>query len=465
MFGFSASSCKLKNDTEDFWPSEVYNSSYMVRKSKKILFVLNFQEYFRNYIDSQALSKISKNCAFLVSNKIFDLQIKKLGENKTIRYEYSKEKSKLHWHLFNINTKKFTNKSKTFEFRFARLNRQMQRIYTFAALPVIYNLTKAIILWRTNDQKLRIIIKRLKPDIILLPSSGYEGENFEIIKIAKEEKIPTLMLVDNWDNLCSKTILTRKPDYMAVWGKQTKEHAIRIHGMNQNNVFVLGTPRFIQYFKPNKNKLKSPYPFDYALFAGNALAFDELTTLRELDKHIEKTKQKLTIIYRPHPWRHPRRCTDTFFEYDFKHIKLDDDAKKYYKRELGDNYSPPLAYYPKLLANMEFMICPLSTMLIEGLLFYKPVYVLTYDDGIHYTNPKNAFFYYEHFKDIEKLPNLTIIDNFKNLDQIVRLKSTKTRASENIKNLDYYISQDTANYPYRLAELVNLITEKGNNEA
>ena len=114
---------------------------------------------------------------------------------------------------------------------------------------------------------------------------------------------------------------------------------------------------------------------------------------------------------------------------------------------------------------MEFMICPLSTMLIEGLLFYKPVYVLTYDDGIHYTNPKNAFFYYEHFKDIEKLPNLTIIDNFKNLDQIVRLKSTKTRASENIKNLDYYISQDTANYPYRLAELVNLITEKGNNEA
>src|SRR3989304_520144 len=97
------------------------------KEHRKILFVLNFQEYFRNYINSQALSKIQKNCVFLISSKITDQQAKQLGKNKAIHYDYPQEKSKLHWHLFNINTKKFIKKSKTFEFRFSRLNRQMQR--------------------------------------------------------------------------------------------------------------------------------------------------------------------------------------------------------------------------------------------------------------------------------------------------------------------------------------------------
>lgn len=429
---------------------------------KRILFVLNSQEYFRNYIDSQALSKISNNCIFLVSDKITDQQIKRLGRSKVIHYNYPQEKSKLHWHLFNINTKKFIKKSKTFEFRFARLNNKLQRIYTFVAMPVIYYLTKTIILWRTDDKKLRSIIKGSKPDLIILPSSGYEGESFEIIKIAKEEKIPTLMLVDNWDNLCSKTVLTRKPDFLTVWGEQTKEHAQRIHGMNKNRVFVLGTPRFIQYFKKSDKNFSSPYPFPYALFAGNALPFDELTTLKKLDDLIDKNKQNFTIIYRPHPWRQRRLCADTFFDYDFKHVKLDEDAKKYYKRDLGDDYSPALEYYPKLLANMQFMVCPLSTMLVEGLLFDKPVFVLTYDDGVHFTNPKNAYKYYEHFKGIEKLRNLTIIDKFENLNRIITFKQNGKTANKRLRSLDYFISAETARYPLRIKTLIERIVKQEN---
>ena len=436
----------------------------MNSKSNKILFVLNYQEYFRNYIDSQALSKIEKGCVFLISSNISNQQAKQLGKNKIIRYDYPKDKSMLHWHLFNINTKKFIKRSKTFQFRFARLNKQMQRIYSFGALPLIYDLIKTIILWRTYDNKLAKIIKKIKPDIILLPSSGYEGETFELIKIAKNEKNPTLMLVDNWDNLCSKTILTRKPNYMTVWGEQTKEHAIRIHKMEKDKIFVLGTPRFTNYFKVKEKKPPTLYPFKYALFAGNALAFDELTTLHKLDRLIEKSKRDLTIIYRPHPWRHPRRCADTFFEYDFKNVKLDLAARNYYKKELGDNYSPPLSDYPKLLANMEFMICPLSTMLVEGLLFKKRVFVLTYDDGVHFTNPKNAFNYYEHFEGIEKLQNVTIIDKFTNLSQITQLKNGRKRYTEGSKILDYYISPETVNYSLRLKEIVGRIIEQQYNE-
>ena len=431
-------------------------------KSKSILFLLGSQQYFRNYIETGALSKIRNCCEYLVNSNISGKQIEKLGQYKVARYDYPARKARLHEHLFNINTRKFINRSKTFKFRFLRIS-SLKTVYTILALPIIYSVTRAIILALTRDEKLSKLITKINPELILMPSSGYEGEAFEIIKIAKDKKIPTLMLVDNWDNLCSKTILTRKPDFMAVWGRQTKEHAMRIHSMKSNQVIILGTPRFIQYFSTNGKKPSSVYPFKYALFAGNALAFDELATLRVLDKLIDKHLLNLTIIYRPHPWRHPRKCADTFFEYDFKHVKLDEDAKNYYKRELGDSYAPDLNYYPRLLANMEFMICPLSTMLIEGLLFDKKVFVLAYDDGIHLTNPKNAFKYYEHFEGIGKLANVTIIDTFDSLVKITNHGTRKNNIRENERaSLDYYIASDTANYQLNLQKITDKIMASWN---
>ena len=432
-------------------------------KPRRILFVLSNQQYFRNYIESKALSKIKIDCVFLVSNNISRRQIRKLGKNKIYVYNYPVKKTDLHQYLFNINTKKFINRSRTFEFRYKRISSKFKILYAVFASPVIYHIVKTIILTLTQDNNLSRVIAKVNPNLILIPSSGYEGGAFEIIKIANDRKIPTLMLIDNWDNLCSKKILTRKPNFMSAWGRQTKKHAIRIHGMKSDQIFILGTPRFIQYFNARDKKPPSLYPFKYALFAGNALAFDELTTLREIDRLIEKGGQELTIIYRPHPWRHPRLSPDTFFDFDFKHVKLDEDAKKYYKRELGDSYAPDLSYYPKLLANMQFMICPLSTMLVEGLLFDKRVFILTYDDGIHFTNPKNAFKYYEHFEGIGRLANVTIIDTF---DSLVKIADHGTRKN-NISNrgsvaLDYYITSDTANYQSNLKKITDKIMDSWN---
>ena len=425
--------------------------------SKKILFVLNSADYFRNYIDSGALKEIIQDCFFLVGSQITDKQVKMLGKNKVFRYEFPKNKSDLHSHLFNINTKKYINRSKTFKFRFIRISsNRMRQIYSLLAMPVIYQIAKLAILSFSFDKQLENLIKKINPNLIVIPSSSYEGESFEIIKIANKYGIKTLMLIDNWDNLCSKTVLTRKPDYMTVWGEQTKEHAQRIQKMDKNKVFTLGTPRFIHYFRAQKVKPASPYKFKYALFAGNALAFDEISALKTMDKLVDKYAKDLTIIYRPHPWRHPRKCADTFFEYEYKHVKLDNDAKKYYKKELGDSYAPNLSYYPKLLANMQFMISPLSTMLIEGLLFDKKVFVLTYDDGLHFTSPKNAYRYYEHFKGINQLNGISIIDQINKLSTIFKNKNEPISPDLKI-DLDYFITNDTKYYPEKLKKSVEKI--------
>lgn len=426
--------------------------------NQKILFVLNTQEYFRNYITSGTLSAIKKWCWFLVDKKVTG-PIANVGGERIIPYTYPADKARLHWHLLNMNMVKFMSRSKTFKFRFMRLSRRYQLQYKFLATPLLYDLVKFYILKKVGDQELEQIISKLGPSLILIPTSGYEGLTFEIIKIAKKLGIPTCLLIDNWDNLCSKTIFTRKPDYLAVWGQQSVEMAERIHDFDKEKIFILGTPRFIQYFR-NTKALPSPYPFRFALFAGNAIPFDEISTLKKIDQIIENSNQDIKIVYRPHPWRHPRRCFDTFFEYDFKNVILDTDARRYYKKE-SDNFSPALSYYPKLLANCQYMICPLSTMLIEGLFFNKKVFVLTYDDGIHFTNPKNAYRYYEHFQGIDNLENVIIIDKFENLNLI--LKDQIVQKGRRSSNLNYYITNDTKNYPKNLKLMADKIINEWNN--
>ncbi|MCR4324848.1 MAG: hypothetical protein NUV69_04150 [Candidatus Curtissbacteria bacterium] len=429
-----------------------------------IVFVINTNEYYRNYITSNCLSEIKADCTFLLNKDLTRKQIPQAKRDRVLEFSYSKEKARLHFHLFNTNTRRYGNRSLTFKFRFMRLPKFLKIKYSLLSFPVIYDLFKLYVFLGTKDKELEELIEKTKPSLILIPSSGFEGVTFEFIRIAKKYQIPVCLLIDNWDNLCSKTIFTRRPDYLAVWGKQSVEHTMRIHNVDRERVFVLGTPRFESYFRQRSEKLPSPYPFRFALFSGNAIPFDEISTLRELDGIISHLEDQIKIVYRPHPWRHPRKSFDTFFDWDFKNVILDTDARAYYKRE-QNNIIPGLDYYPRLLSNMEFMICPLSTMLIEGLIFNKKVFVITYDDGIHLTSPKNAFKYYEHFRKIEQLPNVIIVDKIEKLKYIFNnpnISNAKVNSKSKYSNLNYYLSEDTRNYSLNLKRLCETIIQKEN---
>jgi hypothetical protein len=434
----------------------------MSNQNKKILFVVSSIEYYRNFITTTALDGIKQNCVFLVHAPLSGKSFPGISRDRIFSYQYPDQKKVYYKHVFNINMWKFRKKSTSFEFRFfSRLKKRLKIIYKILSLPIIYHLVQYYFLHKAKDPALYELVEKINPALILIPSSGYDGLSFELIEIAKKKGIKSCMLIDNWDNLSSKTIFTRKPDFMTVWGKQAREDAKRIHDMKDEQIFELGTPRFINY-NPQKTKgLTSPYPFRYALFAGNALPFDELSALRAIDKIISDKNLDIKIVYRPHPWRKHRKSADTFFGYDFKNVIIDEQAKTYYKRdemdEYNDIYMPDLNYYPRLLSNMEFMICPLSTMIIEGLFFNKNVAVLIYDDGIHLTNPKACYKYYEHFRGIDKLKNILLIDDINSIKDIFELKpAVASRGPE----LDYFITPRVFDYPLVLKETVDKILRK-----
>jgi hypothetical protein len=123
-------------------------------------------------------------------------------------------------------------------------------------------------------------------NLVVIPSSAYEYQTSLILANAKKSNTKSLLLVDNWDNLSSKSILWEKPDLLACWGDQSKKHAIEIQGMPENAVVTIGTPRIDQYFFCRMNKFVNRYGISYILFLGSSLPYDEVGFLKKIDLEI-----------------------------------------------------------------------------------------------------------------------------------------------------------------------------------
>ena len=144
---------------------------------------------------------------------------------------------------------------------------------------------------------------KINPDLVIFPMQDSHILSFDLIRLSKKSK--SLALIDNWDNLSSRGTYSIKPDYISVWGKQTKKHAIKYHNYNSQKIFLAGTPRFEEYFKLRNKKIKSTFPFRYILFLESFGNYNNTEFLDELDNIIKRNKiwKDLKIIYRPHPWQ------------------------------------------------------------------------------------------------------------------------------------------------------------------
>ena len=61
-------------------------------------------------------------------------------------------------------------------------------------------------------------VKKLKPDLVVYPTNAFEPL-FQKYQLFVKNKYKSYFLIDNWDNLSSKSILINQPDYISVWGK------------------------------------------------------------------------------------------------------------------------------------------------------------------------------------------------------------------------------------------------------
>jgi len=436
---------------------------------KKILIYIDDDVYIRNYFTYDSFKLPKYDVVFYANRSVTRKYFLESLPNFKGYTNTSAWRTILRFNLqCNLQMMKYINRSKSFRFRLNRYPPRVKYLLKILNLPIIRNIAMITIhvLLGANRQ-IKAILKKERPDLVIIPSQIVDATSLDIIHLCNEMSIKTLSLIDGWDNISSKTIFPDLPTYLGVWGEQSRDHAVKIQGIKKSKIFSVGTPRFEPYLRKQRT-LKKPYDFNYVLFTGCSLAFDELSALKSLDLCLTKNGIKdVKIVYRPHPWRQKRKCFDYFIEADFKHVVMDQQIKEYYYylKHMGTIYAtalqPPLEYYPGLLKNALFTISPLTTMIIEAAIMNKYVLTLAYDDGYHYTNPKNALQYYEHFKGIEEVSAFKFCYDSKDLSTIFLslLKSMrgKTVLSNFHKEIDYYISLYPDKYSKKLQEIISRI--------
>jgi hypothetical protein len=455
---------------------------------KKIIFVIDNDLYIRNYIDTKVTNFLSKNFKlYFIANhsirnkkKIYNLK-NFLGFFKYSSFLENKINIILRQKLWALSKKSKTIKFKVkLYLRFIKYFEQKKNINYYFKLPLflisylkrllIYFYDTSILFryirflyekFIPKNDHLDFFLNKINPDLIILPSSNDTVCKYDLMKLTKNKKTKILCLIDNWDNISSKSAVTQDNFYYGVWGQQSKEHATYIHGIKRNKIFNIGTPRFENYFHLRNKKINNSFNFKYILFLESSCRYLSETQLVPLINNIlEKNKEfkHFKLIYRPHPWRQASQLIN--FQ-GLNKIVLDPQLSSMYKKKkLGLSFQPDLAYYPGLIKNAEFVISGPTTMVIESLILNKLTLLLNFDDKNNFYNPRSAIRNFQHFDGIQKIKLIKLNNQKDRLehDMLNCLLYNKKINNINVsKELKYYLYSDSKTYNRRLKEVVNKI--------
>ena len=364
-------------------------------------------------------------------------------------------------HLWICELFKMVNRrrSRSMRIRVDSMSRRSWIKGRIAALPGVRHVLVAYLLRRMGrNAALRKTVETCAPDLVVAPTAGNDLLVHDLVREARSLGIPSLLLVNGWDNLASKATFTTRPDFIGVWGEQSVEHAVRIHRFAPDQVFPLGVPTFQRYFEFDPALSASPYPFRYVLFAGCAVPFDERTALRAMDDAlVAHGIEDVRVVYRPHPWRVPRAVDDSVREEDFRYLTIDAQVRQSYVGATGpvgpEEFLPELGYYPGLIGNAEFVVCPLSTMVVEAAILERRVLVLAYDDHVH-DLPPSVIAQFEHFDGIDTIDGFERVDRLEDLGAMFITMLDGAQAVSLRGQIRPWLYYDDATYGQRLAALV-----------
>ena len=116
--------------------------------------------------------------------------------------------------------------------------------YSSIASKIFISILKKFL---TINRSFEDFINREKPDLILIPTNGFYSFELDIEYTLHKLGKKYISLVDNWDNLSSKTILIYKANHYGVWGDQNRMHAHEIQNISPDKTTSIGTPRYEIY--------------------------------------------------------------------------------------------------------------------------------------------------------------------------------------------------------------------------
>lgn len=385
--------------------------------------------------------------------------------------------------LFDVSCALYQDRSPSFRVRYRELTREdPQRYARLEKLvrPGVYERHREAVEERMGlHPEILSVTLRERPDFFVLPSALLDAVTDDVLQIAAKLSIPTLLLVAGWDNPSSKGLVYHHPTLMGVWGEQSLRHAVEVQGLDPDRVHVVGAPHYERYRASDnaeRHRLRASWGATegetLALFGGTLRLFDETQLLREVDEAIEfGALPSMRVIYRPHPYRDSRSSEDSYFDHAWRHVILDPDMEKAYRATKERRIQPldprsflgRLHHLTELYRTVDVLICPMSTILLEAMLFGVPVMAVAFGDGKHSWSADKASRML-HFQELYEVPGIIVCRDrssfFADVRRLVDGVGNRELGESLRASTRYFVYQDGRSYAERLASLVDVMLSR-----
>ena len=272
---------------------------------------------------------------------------------------------------------------------------------------VMYFFPPFRILSRRNRQKLENG-HRLPPQIangnfdwLVVPCNALNELMNDYLSHAKQIGLRSLLAIDNWDNLTSKSAFVVQPDVVTVMGAKCVQYAVVIHDSNPKTVLPIGLPRFDVYrsLKKNGGAAKNSAT-KRVLYAGFSLAHSEKRVVDALANYLDAKYGPGVVVvhYRPHPLGVPR-----IDDYEIKNVHV-------VVTEHGELSRTGLPHmddeFINALTEADVVVGAPTTLMLEAMLVGRPCVLDITSDKFHRTTAGNAARRYTHMKDLVAVSEL-----------------------------------------------------------
>lgn len=450
---------------------------------QSLVILISNENYLRNWIQAGAFSKLADayNVHYVVAKDYWDPErIKDFGVEKFDIVSQSSYRKFFLRRLLTVTMFKHFKKSPAFEVKLRYIKPHLQWLYKFLASPIVFDVFLAFIkILLPKWGEFSRILRSHKPTAVIAPSLAGDSFTIDMTYTAKAMGVKSILLINSWDNLVSKGVLPMPPDCLVVWGDQGKSQAISIQGVPADRIKTLGLARFEPYFKEigleNKWFIHEfngiPKDKKIILYAATALPFDDMSVLEVLDTEISLNSDlcDYVILFRPHPEMMKRVSERDFNDCDFKNVFIDRQVGNFYRSRFqaaSDDFpsfinNAALEYYPLLLKSVSCVVCPPTTLALEGALNGSPCLVIGYSDGKNTKLSPDQICKYGFMSDLLAMPGVipcfredSLQESFKNLIEISLNSEARSTLVNSTRGIVY---RDDIPYAGRLLKLVHEI--------
>ncbi len=296
------------------------------------------------------------------------------------------------------------------------------------------------------DRKTYVLPKEINRDLdlFILTSSGREQRNYTLIKSLRQENICTLLSIQNWDNLYSKTVIITEPDYLFVSGVHCVSAMPKIQKLSSCLIVPVGLPRFNPYRNINSKLIQNKNQVFKILYLGFSPPHNEVNLLNILYHELNKLnlQHQFEIIYKPHPQRRPR-----YFEEKatglFSVINL------------------PTQNYPEIgvrhIAQMQeadMVISTPTSMVIESMLLGKKTILDLTNDNTHRSTAQLSYENNDYLRSLGLIKNLEKCFSVNQIvESIINYMNLAERSFINY-NLDQIIENSVSSYSVHINNIL-----------